>query len=336
MKPELAIIILNWNGLDMLKTFLPSVVESVFCGKVHPESSRMSGSSVHLYVADNGSTDGSVAWLRETYPRVTLIEFEENYGFAGGYDRAIREVDAEFTLLLNSDVETPEGWWQPLLAFMKENPEAGAVQPKILSFRDKSRFEHAGAAGGLLDSLGYPYARGRVLSRVEVDRGQYDSQQPVRVAWASGAALLLRTSAYIEAGGFDTDFFAHMEEIDLCWRMQLLGYGVFVVTDSVVYHLGGGALPYGNPRKTYLNFRNNLLMLHKNLPRKEGKRLLFIRRLADTLAFGFFLVKGKWKDAGAVVRAHGDFRKMKKKYVGFPERNIMKELPGTDKSVFRI
>ena len=319
---KLAVIILNWNGISMMEKFLPSVEANTV------------GEDVEVIVADNGSTDGSVAWLREHYPSLKLIEFTENYGFAGGYDRAIRMVDAEFVLLLNSDVETPPGWWQPLLAFMEATPDAGAVQPKILSFRDKTRFEHAGAAGGLLDALGYPYARGRVLGNVEEDRGQYDSPQAVDVAWASGAAMLVRKRAFIEAGGLDEAFFAHMEEIDLCWRMRLAGFKVFAVTESVVYHYGGGALPYGNPRKTYLNFRNNLLMLHKNLPRRQGKRVLFRRRLADTLGFFFFLLQGKWGDAKAVLRAHRDFRRMRGNYTDFPERDIMKELPGSDKYIF--
>ena len=320
---KLAVIILNWNGRDMMSRFLPSVVRYT------------KGEGVGLIVADNGSTDGSVDWLRENYPEIKLIEFPENYGFAGGYDRAIREVAADYTLLLNSDVEVEEGWWQPLLAFMETNPEAGAVQPKILSYRDKSKFEHAGAAGGLIDALGYPYCRGRVLSRVERDQGQYDSDEAVEVAWASGAALLVRTNAYIEAGGLDREFFAHMEEIDLCWRIRLKGYKVFSVSYSRVFHYGGGALAYGNPRKTYLNFRNNLLMLYKNLPEKEGEKILFRRRLADTLGFFFFLFKGHWKDARAVVRAHGDFRKMRNMYRVFPDKNILPQLPGSDRYIYK-
>lgn len=320
--PRLAIIILNWNGLEIMKKFLPSVVQST------------TSPAVRLIVADNGSTDGSAEWLETAYPSVEVIRFKENYGFAGGYDRAIRMVDMEYVLLLNSDVETPQGWWQPLLAFMDTNPAAGAVQPKILSYRDKGSFEHAGAAGGLLDRLGYPYARGRVLFRVERDEGQYDSREAVPVAWASGAAMLVRRKAYIEAGGLDRNFFAHMEEIDLCWRMRLKGYGIFALSDSVVYHYGGGSLAYGNPRKTYLNFRNNLLMLHKNLPRKKGKHLLFWRRLADTMAFGLFLILGKWSDANAVVKAHTDFRRLRKEYADFPERDIMKDIPGTHHYIY--
>lgn len=319
---KLAVIILNWNGREMMEKFLPSVVENT------------RGEDVSVIVADNGSTDDSVAWLRSNFPAVPVIEFAENCGFAGGYDRAVREVDAEYTLLLNSDVETPPGWWQPLLSFMERHPEAGAVQPKIRSFRNRQLFEHAGAAGGLLDRMGYPYARGRVLSKVEKDSGQYDVSDGRQIAWASGAAMLVRTKAYYEAGGLDQEFFAHMEEIDLCWRMMLKGYKIYVVTDSVVYHYGGGSLAYGNPRKTYLNFRNNLLMLYKNLPEKKGRGKLFRRRLADTLGFFFFLFKGQFRDARAVIKAHNDFRRMKGRYTDFPEVDIMPDIPGTDRYIY--
>lgn len=319
---KLAVIILNWNGREMMSRFLPSVVENT------------KGPEVELIVADNGSSDGSVEWIHHTFPSVKTIELDKNYGFAGGYDRVIRSVDAEYSLLLNSDVETPPGWWQPLLAFMESHPDAGAVQPKIRSFKDRARFEHAGAAGGLLDALGYPYARGRVKDKVEEDTGQYDEDSGVPVAWASGAAMLVRTKAYLEAGGLDEAFFAHMEEIDLCWRMMLMGYKIYALSSSVVYHLGGGSLAYGNPRKTYLNFRNNLLMLHKNLPEKEGRKFLFKRRLVDTLAFGYFLATGKWGDAKAVLKAHRDFKKMRKEYHNFPQKNIMAEIPGTHRSIY--
>ena len=322
MNALLSVIILNWNGRNVMEKFLPSVVANT------------DGEEVEVIVADNGSTDDSVEWLKAAYPSLRIIEFKENFGFAGGYDRAIRMVESPYVLLLNSDVETPPGWWQPLLEFMVSHPEAGAIQPKILSFRDKTRFEHAGAAGGLLDKLGYPYARGRVLGSVEKDCGQYDSADAVKVAWASGAAMLVSKKAYEKSGGFDTLFFAHMEEIDLCWRMMLKGYFIYALTKVCVYHYGGGALPYGNPRKTYLNFRNNLLMLYKNLPVKDGRKFLIKRRLADTIAFFFFLLKGNLNDAKAVVKAHEDYRKLKNKYTVFPENNIMKEIPGTQRSIF--
>ena len=322
MSQKLLVIILNWNGLSMLRDFLPSVVENT------------KGKDVGIVLVDNGSTDGSADWVKDHFPGIGLLCFEKNYGYAGGYDRAIRELNPEYALLLNSDVETPSDWWQPLLAFMEKNPDAGAVQPKILSFKDKENFEHAGAAGGLLDSLGYPYARGRIFNKVESDKGQYDGV-PHEIAWASGAAMMVRTKAYIEAGGLDERFFAHMEEIDLCWRMRLKGYKIYAVPESKVYHLGGGSLAYGNPRKTYLNFRNNLLMLHKNLPKKKGRRLLFKRRLMDTLGFSFFLLSGKFGDARAVLRAHRDFRNMRKCYTDFPDHDIMSQLPGTDKMIYK-
>ncbi|MDE5974957.1 MAG: glycosyltransferase family 2 protein, partial [Muribaculaceae bacterium] len=221
--------------------------------------------------------------------------------------------DYDYVVLLNSDVEVTEGWWQPLLKYMESNPEAGALQPKIRSYRNRDYFEYAGAAGGFLDRLGYPYCRGRVLGKIEKDEGQYDGE-PAEVTWASGAALMVRVKAYREVGGLDERFFAHMEEIDLCCRMIAAGYKVMALSDSVVFHVGGASLEQGNPKKTYLNFRNNLLLLYKNLPAKRGRRLIFIRRLADTLAWGMFVVKGDWKNAKAVLKAHSDYRKMKKYY----------------------
>lgn len=323
MEVKTAVVILNWNGRGMMEKFLPSVVE------------KTSSNETEVIVADNGSTDDSVEWLKAHFPQVKVIEFPENYGFAGGYDRVIRMIDTEYILLLNSDVEVTPGWLAPLVSFMDAIPDAGAVQPKIRAWRNREYFEHAGAAGGLLDNLGYPYCRGRVMAKVEKDDGQYDSREPVEIAWASGAAMLVRRKAYLEAGGLDPEFFAHMEEIDLCWRMMLVGYKIYVITASTVFHYGGGALPYGNPRKTYLNFRNGLLMLHKNLPEKEGKRILFKRRLVDTLAFGFFILKGKFRDAQAVLKAHNDFRRIRRNYTHFPEKNLLGTIPGSRSSVFK-
>lgn len=321
--PKLAVIILNWNGKETMKEFLPSVV------------THTSGSEVEVVVADNGSDDGSVEWLEKEYPDVRVISFDRNYGFAEGYNKAVTLVENPFVLLLNSDVAVNDGWWQPLLSFMEKTPKAGAAQPKIRAYRNPDYFEHAGAAGGLLDSLGYPYCRGRIFGKVEKDEGQFDAEGAVRIAWASGAAIILRREAFMQAGGFDAAFFAHMEEIDLCWRLIRLGYEIYAVPDSEVFHLGGGALPYGNPRKTYLNFRNNLLMLHKNLPPKRGRKILFLRRSADTLAFLMFLLKGKWGDAKAVLKAHSDFRRMRKNYPPetLPSEDTLSLLPGTDKSI---
>ncbi|MDE5923851.1 MAG: glycosyltransferase family 2 protein [Muribaculaceae bacterium] len=320
MKKKLAVIILNWNGIDLLRKFLPTVA-------AHSISDE-----VDLWVADNGSTDGSCEFVEKEFPEVKLLRLDSNYGFAEGYNRAIAATDYPYTVLLNSDVETTEGWWRPLLRLLEENPDVGAVMPKIRAYNDRERFEYAGAAGGYLDNLGYPYCRGRVFDNVEIDRGQYDGE-PIEVAWATGAALCVRTALYLRLGGLDKDFFAHMEEIDLCCRMIGAGYRVMALTDATVYHVGGASLPKGNPKKTYLNFRNNLLLLHKNLPPRKGSRVLFIRRLADTLAFLMFLFKGQWGDARAILRAHRDFRRMRRNYTDLPDRDYMSSLPGAGRSI---
>lgn len=313
---KLAVIILNWNGAKLLETFLPAAVKFT------------TGPEVDLIVADNGSTDNSLEVLKR-FPEVKVIEFGENYGFAEGYNRAIRQTGYPYTLLLNSDVEVSEGWWQPLLDFMEKHPEAGACQPKILSYRSRDMFEYAGAAGGLLDKLGYPFCRGRVFDNIERDNGQYDNT-PTEIAWASGAALMVSTPLYLSLGGLDPKFFAHMEEIDLCCRMRGVGKKCYFVPDSKVWHVGGASLNQGNPFKTYLNFRNNLLLLHKNLPRKKGRRVLFLRRLADTLAFGMFCLKLDFKNARSVLKAHNDFRRMRKDYDVFPKEDYMADIPGVD------
>lgn len=320
MKKKLSVVILNWNGEKLLKEFLPSVVLNT------------QGDEVEVIVADNGSEDASLEVLEKYFPYVKIMALDKNYGFAEGYNRAIAEIDSEFVTLLNSDVETPEGWWQPLLSFMEANPEVGACQPKILSYHNKDMFEYAGAAGGLLDKLGYPYCRGRLFDCIEEDKGQYDSA-PADVAWASGAALTVRREVYLKVGGLDNRFFAHMEEIDLCCRMWNAGYRVCVVPNSRVYHVGGASLAQGNPQKTYLNFRNNLLLLHKNLPRKKGKKVLFERRLMDTLAFFMYLAKLDFANARAILKAHSDFRKMRKGYTEFPARDILSTLPGADRMI---
>ncbi|MDE6009940.1 MAG: glycosyltransferase family 2 protein [Muribaculaceae bacterium] len=317
---KLAIIILNWNGEHLLRRLLPTAAEHCI--------SEISD----LIVADNGSTDGSCEYVAQTFPGVKLLRFNENLGFAAGYNRAIKETRYPFTILLNSDVEVTPGWWRPMLKFMEENPGVGALQPKIRSFHDREKFEYAGAAGGYLDNLGYPYCRGRVFENVESDKGQYDGPA-IDVAWASGAALMVRTETYLALGGLDPAFFAHMEEIDLCCRMIAAGWRVCAITDSLVYHMGGASLAKGNPRKTYLNFRNNLLLLHKNLPVKRGRRVLLLRRLADTLAFGMFLLKGQWGDAKAVLRAHRDFRRMRGAYKEHPAEDSLRNLPGADRSI---
>lgn len=317
---KLAVIILNWNGLELLKEFLP-VAEKFTTGE-----------EVELIVADNGSTDGSLEWVNKNFPEIKTLKFDQNLGYAEGYNKAIKEIDDPFTILLNSDVEVTEGWWKPLLDFMERNPDVGAVQPKIKSYRNKDYFEYAGAAGGYLDSLGYPYCRGRLFDRVEKDYGQYDGS-PVDICWASGAALCVRTSLFIKLGGFDPLFFAHMEEIDLCCRILAKGYRVCALTNSTVYHVGGASLNQGNPKKTYLNFRNNLLLLHKNLPQKNKKSKLIIRRMVDSLAFLMFVAKLDFQNAKAILKAHADYRKMK---VNYPDTNNVPanfRFPGSDRNI---
>ncbi|MCH5222873.1 MAG: glycosyltransferase family 2 protein [Muribaculaceae bacterium] len=318
MEKQLAVIILNWNGRHLLEKFLPDAVKFT------------SGDEVDLIVADNGSTDDSLSWLNQNFPEIKVIKFDKNYGFAEGYNRAIAETGYPFTLLLNSDVEVSEGWWRPLLEFMNANPDVGALQPKIKSYNEPDSFEYAGAAGGFLDNLGYPYCRGRLFDRIEKDRGQYNDT--IDICWASGAALMVRTALYLELGGLDPLFFAHMEEIDLCCRMIRAGYRICAISDSEVFHLGGGSLNQGNPRKTYLNFRNNLLLLYKNLPKKKRTRKLLLRRLADTLAFVMFAVKFDFPNAKAILKAHGDFRKMKKHY-GYINNEEEISFPGSHRNI---
>ena len=313
---QVAVIILNWNGAGLLRRYLPSVV------------SHTPDDVADVIVADNGSADDSLAVLRDEFPTVQVIALDQNYGFAEGYNRAIAQVSHPYTVLLNSDVRTPRGWLEPMLAYLEAHPEVGAVQPKLLHDRDDGRevFEYAGAAGGYLDRHGYPYCRGRIFDDLEDDHGQYDHITP-SILWGSGACLLVRTALYRQVGGLDKDFFAHMEEIDLCWRIHLAGSDIRMVPQSRVYHLGGASLPQGNPHKTYLNFRNNLLLLHKNLPAGVGRRLLLVRRLMDTLAIGLAVAKWHWGDAKAIVKAHRDYRRMRGRYTAHPDRNLLREMP---------
>ncbi len=307
---KVAVIILNWNGEKLLREYLPSVIETT------------DASIADVIVADNGSTDASVELLRKEFPQVKLLEFSENYGFAEGYNRAIKETNYPYTVLLNSDVATTDGWINVLYDYMEANPNVGACQPKIRAYTNKTHFEYAGAAGGFIDRNGYPYCRGRIFDTVEEDKGQYDEVMPI--FWATGAALMVRSQLYIDAGGLDKDFFAHMEEIDLCWRILLSGSEIMVVPQSVVYHLGGGSLPASNPRKTYLNFRNNLLMLHKNLPDETRGKTLFIRRLLDTVAWAKYMATFDFKNANAILKAHNDFKKMCKAYTSHPTIDLLR------------
>ena len=297
-----SVVILNWNGAQMLRTYLPSVVKSC-------QQSAISD-QVELVVADNGSTDNSLEVLAKEFPTVKTIVLGQNYGFAEGYNRAIAQVDSEYVVLLNSDVETPEGWLEPLLDYLDAHSEIAAVQPKVRSWRDKTRFEHAGAAGGYVNELGYPYCRGRRLWGVEKDQGQYD--EVAIIDWTTGACMCVRTQIYKDLGGLDASFFAHMEEIDLCWRMRNHGWQLACVPQSVVYHLGGGSLSYDNPRKTYLNHRNNLLMIYKNKRHPYG--VLFVRFFLDYAAACLYLLQGRAKSCKAVFEARRDYRKMRKAY----------------------
>lgn len=290
-----AVVILNWNGRQHLERFLGSVVSRT------PRDIR-------IIVADNGSTDDSVAFTAENYPTVETILLDRNYGFAEGYNRALAQVDADCFILLNSDVEVTEGWTDPLLAVLESDPAVAAVAPKLLSYAERDRFEYAGACGGFIDLLGYPFCRGRILSTVEKDDGQYDS--PREVFWASGAAFCCRAEHFRQAGGFDADFFAHMEEIDLCWRMQLAGRKIVVEPRSTVYHLGGGTLPNESPNKLYLNYRNNLAMLFKCAPMPQRMLAAAVRPAADMLSIIIYMVKGDFALAAATLRAYRDFLAM--------------------------
>ncbi|MDY4175784.1 MAG: glycosyltransferase family 2 protein [Bacteroidales bacterium] len=290
-----AVVILNWNGRDLMRKYLPSVIAT----------SHATG-GVDVIVADNASTDGSVEMLKSEFPSVGIIALDRNYGFAEGYNRALAQIGHSYVVLLNSDVATTEGWLQPLVSLMDSDPTVGACGPKLLDDKDHSRFEYAGAAGGYLDAYGFPFCRGRILDNVEADNGQYDDNADC--LWVSGAALMTRRELYLSLGGLDTDFFAHMEEIDLCWRMRNKGWRIVAVTNGAkVFHLGGATLAQGNPRKTFLNFRNNLTMLVKNLNNKTWWLTLVIRMNIDSIALLRFLAGGEVRQSWAVLKAHIGF-----------------------------
>ncbi len=292
---KIAIVILNWNGSKMLKTYLPSVLE-------------YSRGDAVVYVADNASEDDSLQMLAVHFPEVRIIRLDRNYGFAEGYNRALASVEAEYYVILNSDVEVTHHWLDPLTEFMDYHPEAAACQPKLLSVSDRDFFEYAGACGGYIDRYGYPFCRGRIFGTVEEDNGQYDYN--AEILWATGACLMIRSEDYRRAGGFDARFFAHNEEIDLCWRLRIMARKIYCIPDSVVYHVGGGTLPKGNPMKTYLNFRNNLTMLYKNLDGKELRRVMTVRWFLDYVAaFQMLVANRSIGDFKAVFRARRDFRR---------------------------
>ena len=294
-----AIVILNWNGVNMLTRFLPNVLD-------------YSRDEAVVYVADNASTDNSVEILKRHFPEVRLIIFDRNWGFAEGYNKALEQIEAEYYVLLNSDVEVSHHWLTPLTEFMDNHPEAAACQPKLLSEKNRDSFEYSGACGGYIDFYGYPFCRGRVFDVVENDDGQYD--YVAEVLWATGACMMVRASDFKAAGGFDSRFFAHCEEIDLCWRLWLMGRKVFCVPDSYVYHIGGGTLPKNNPMKTFLNFRNNLTMLYKNLPDDTLGRVMRVRAVLDYVAALQALCAGRIGDCKAIIRGRRAFKEWLPEY----------------------
>jgi GT2 family glycosyltransferase len=295
MKKDVAVVILNWNGIGHLKEFLPSVIKNT------------SDDLAEIVLIDNASSDESVSYLRATYPNIRLVINPQNGGFAKGYNDGLKYVDSKYYVLLNSDVAVIPGWLEPLHTAMERNAQIAACQPKVLDYKNKLFFEHAGAAGGFIDKFGYPFCRGRLFHHLEKDTGQYN--QDVEIFWATGACMMVRSNIFHELGGFDESFFAHMEEIDLCWRMKNRGYLIYFVHNATVFHLGGGTLSAISPNKTYLNFRNNLFLLYKNLPDNFLFKTIFARMLLDGLAFFHFIASAKLKHAIAILKSHRDFYK---------------------------
>ena len=308
--PRIAVVILNWNGAEMMRRFLPSVVEH-------------SCPLAEVIVADNGSTDDSCQMLEREFPDVRLLRLPENFGFAEGYNRALAQLSHEYFLLLNSDVEVTPHWLEPMLAYMDTHPKVAMCQPKLMSWKERDTFEYAGAAGGYIDRWGYPFCRGRIFNTLEKDCGQYDDVVPL--FWATGASPMVRRSDWQEAGGLDGRFFAHMEEIDLCWRLRSRGKLIVSIPQSVVYHVGGASLEQGNPRKTFLNFRNNLLMLYKNLPDNELRHVLRVRGWLDWLAAFKFFLSGDVANAKAVLRARREFRRIMPGFTAQRRENLQKQ-----------
>jgi hypothetical protein len=308
---KVAVVILNWNGLSFLQKFLPGVVDS----------SKLKG--VRIYVADNNSDDDSLAYVESTFPGVGIIRLDQNYGFAGGYNRALMQLEAEYFLLLNSDVKVTSNWLKPLIEAMDSNPLMAACSPKIKAFDQPDFFEYAGAAGGFIDKYGYAFCQGRLFESIEHDYGQYD--KPAEVFWTTGACMMIRGPLFKLAGGFDDAYFAHFEEIDLCWRLKNRGYSFQYIPYSSVFHVGGGTLSQSSPRKTYLNFRNNLFTLYKNLPQQRLFVTLFGRLVLDQISAVRFLLKGRFGDFAAIIRAHlafysgmsrcRQFRKEEKRFI---------------------
>ena len=290
--PSVAVVILNWNGRHFLQQFLPSVLASTY-------------QPLKVYVADNGSNDDSLAFIKSAFPQVETIVLEKNLGFTGGYNAALQDVHEEYIVLLNSDIEVEPGWIEPAIQLFQKNENIACIQPKILQYANKELFEYAGAAGGWIDAFGYPFSRGRIFEVLEKDNHQYDDV--AEIFWASGAAMFINRKVFIASGGFDPYFFAHQEEIDLCWRLQLAGYKIYYCPGSVVYHVGGGTLSKENPQKTFLNFRNNLIMLFKNLTGWKRMYVIFLRFLLDAISAWKNLLGGKPSYFKAVAKAHFSF-----------------------------
>jgi len=289
VNPKVIVVILNWNGRKYLEQFLPSVISSTY-------------PNLEIIVADNGSTDDSIAIVRGRFPTIRIIELKENFGFARGYNEALKELTGDYFVLLNSDVEVPPGWIEPIIQMMERDQTIGVSQPKLLMYSDHKSFEYAGAAGGWLDYLGYPFAKGRIFDFCEQDNGQYDHAEPI--FWATGAAMFVRAALYHQLHGLDEYFFAHQEEIDFCWRVQLEGYKVYSCPSSIVYHVGGGTLPKGNAQKVFLNFRNNLVMMAKNLPLSQSLWKIPFRFILDTISAFKSLFEGQGTYFIAVFRSH--------------------------------
>ena len=305
-----AVVILNWNGKELLEQYLPGVLQY----STNPE--------VRVYVADNGSTDDSVDYIKKHHTEAEIISLDTNYGFAEGYNKALAQVKASYYVLLNSDVEVTPGWLNPLISLMDKNTSIAACMPKIMDFNQREKFEYAGAAGGFIDKFGYPFCRGRILNEIETDTGQYDDTR--EIFWATGACMVVRACLYHKAGGLDKDFFAHMEEIDLCWRLKNMGYNIYYSADSVVYHLGGGTLHKTHPRKTYLNFRNNLYLLYKNLPPNQWFFTISRRLFLDFIAAIKFLFSLEPGNFISVFRAHFAFLINFRKFVLKRKQNLQK------------
>ena len=316
-----AIVILNWNGEKYLEQFLPVLIQNTQI----PD--------VEIFVADNASTDSTLLILEEKFPAVKIIVLDNNYGFAGGYNKALAQIKSDYYVLLNSDVEVTHGWLQPLIKYMDEHSEVAACQPKVRAFHRRTHFEHAGAAGGFIDRFGFPFCRGRVLGLAEEDKGQYDDV--VDIFWATGACLMAHSEAYWKVGGLDDEFFAHMEEIDLCWRIKSRGLRIVCIPESVVYHIGGGTLNVESPHKTYLNFRNNLLMLYKNLPSKLLKKTLFWRCLFDYAAAFQLLVTGKPQNAKSVFKARCDYKRMRPDFEEKRKENLLYAITDNQSDIFQ-